>query len=126
MAGAARGCAAGSDQVGAANVGSGHIKWSKTVDPSAVQGIPGVVSENSRPFFVVPKPLNPRRPHWDRRMKRLEDCPRVKQRFYLSPPPVARSVKRRFVWVLHLQRCGGIRREHASAWGRGARVGPWR
>ena len=55
MVGAARGCAAGSDQVGAANVGSGHIKWSKTVDPSAVQGIPGVVSENSRPLFVVPR-----------------------------------------------------------------------
>ena len=55
MAGAARGCAAGSGQGGNANVGSGHIKWSKTVDPSAVQGIPGVVSENSRPFFVVPR-----------------------------------------------------------------------
>jgi DNA-binding CsgD family transcriptional regulator len=57
MAGAARGCAAGSGQVGDANVVAGHIKWSKTVDPSAVQGIPGVVSENSRPFFVVLEPL---------------------------------------------------------------------
>ena len=33
------------------------MKWLKTVDPSAVQGIPGVVSENSRPFFVVVEPL---------------------------------------------------------------------
>ena len=33
------------------------MKWSATVDPSAVQGIPGVVSENSRPFFVVLEPL---------------------------------------------------------------------
>ena len=31
------------------------MKWSETVDPSVVQGIPGVVSENSRPFFVVPR-----------------------------------------------------------------------
>jgi DNA-binding CsgD family transcriptional regulator len=57
MVGAARGRAAGSGQIGDANVVAGHMKWSKTVDPSAVQGIPGVVSENSRPFFVVPQPL---------------------------------------------------------------------
>ena len=56
MVGAARGRAAGSGQVGDANVVSGHMKWSATVDPSAVQGIPGVVSENSRPLFVVPQP----------------------------------------------------------------------
>jgi DNA-binding CsgD family transcriptional regulator len=55
MVGTARGRAAGPGEAGDANVGSGHIKWSKTVDPSAVQGIPGVVSENSRPFFVVPR-----------------------------------------------------------------------
>ena len=54
MAGAARGSAVGSGEAGDANVGSGHIKWSKTVAPSAVQGIPGVVSENSRPLFVIP------------------------------------------------------------------------
>jgi hypothetical protein len=100
MAGAARGCAAGSDQVGATNVDSGHIKWSETVDPSAVQGIPGVVSENSRPFLLS----------------------RVKQMFQLSLPPVARSVKRRCVWVLQLQRCEGIRRGRVSAWGDAARV----
>ena len=97
MVGAARGRAAGSGQVGDANVVAGHMKWSETVDPSAVQGIPGVVSENSRPLFVVPQPPGA-----------AEDCPRAKQRFYVSLPPVARSVKRRCVWVLHLQRCGGI------------------
>ena len=32
------------------------MKWSEPVDPSAVQGIPGVVSENSRPLFVVLQP----------------------------------------------------------------------
>jgi DNA-binding CsgD family transcriptional regulator len=57
MARAARGSAAGSGQIGDADVVSGHMKWSSTVDPSAVQGIPGVVSENSRPFFVVFEPL---------------------------------------------------------------------
>ena len=85
MVGAARGRAAGSGQAGDANVVSGHIKWSKTVDPSAVQGIPGVVSENSRPFFVVPQPPGVAEGY----------CPRAKQRFYVSLPPVARSVKRR-------------------------------
>ena len=55
MVAAARGRAAGSGEVGDANVVSGHIKWSETVDPSAVQGIPGVVSENSQPFFVAPR-----------------------------------------------------------------------
>ena len=55
MVGAARGCVAGSGQVRDTNVVSGHIKWPETVDPSAVQGIPGVVSENSRPFFVAPR-----------------------------------------------------------------------
>ena len=55
MAGAARGRAAGSGEAGDANVVAGHIKWSETVDPSAVQEIPGVVSENSRPLFVVPR-----------------------------------------------------------------------
>ena len=98
MAGAARGCAAGSGQVGDANVVSGHIKWSETVDPSAVQGIPGVVSENSRPFFVVPQPPPEAGGFY----------PRAKQMFYLSLPPVARSVKRRCNWVSPLQRCGGI------------------
>ena len=53
MVGAARGRAAGSGEAGDTNVVAGHIKWSETVDPSAVQGIPGVVSENSRPFFVA-------------------------------------------------------------------------
>jgi DNA-binding NarL/FixJ family response regulator len=54
MARAARGCAAGLGEAGDANVVAGrHIEWSETVDPSAVQEIPGVVSENSRPLFVV-------------------------------------------------------------------------
>jgi hypothetical protein len=52
MARAARGCAAGSRQVGAANVDSGYSRWSKTIDPSAVQEIPWVVSENSRLFLL--------------------------------------------------------------------------
>ena len=61
MVGAARGRAAGSGQVGDANVVIGHMKWSATVDPSAVQGIPGVVSENSRPLFVALRPRGGRR-----------------------------------------------------------------
>jgi DNA-binding CsgD family transcriptional regulator len=56
MVGAARGRSAGSGQIGHENVVPGHMKWSATVDPSAVQGIPGVVSENSRPLFVAPQP----------------------------------------------------------------------
>jgi hypothetical protein len=47
MVGAARGRAGGPGRVG-------H----ETVDPSAVQGIPGVVSENSRPLYVVSQPLD--------------------------------------------------------------------
>jgi hypothetical protein len=58
MVGAARGRTARSGEAGDANVVSGHIKRSATVDPSAVQGITGGVSENSRLFFVVSQPLD--------------------------------------------------------------------
>jgi len=84
MVGAARGRAAGSGQVGVANVVAGHIKWSETVDPSAVQGIPGVVSENSRPLFVV-----------------------------LQPPGVAGALSPRQIEVLYFAAAGCTERETA-------------